>query len=84
MPCCRGTLAICAQRLPTAAVTEFSETKLLRIMAEIAAIRGLVLVMAFHAIYHRCGLFLRDNVPICHGTMTHSALDSGLLMMRLV
>src|ERR1700678_3237290 len=53
-------------------------------MAEIAAIRGFVLVMAFHAIHHRCGLFLRDNAPLRHRAVTDSALDSGLLMMHLV
>ena len=53
-------------------------------MAEIAAIRSLVLVVAFHAFDHRCGLFLRDHAPLRHRAVTHRALDSGLLIMRLV
>ncbi len=64
--------------------TCIGRNSLLRVMAEIAAIRGLVLIMAFHAIHHRCGLFLHHNVAIRHRAMTNSALDSGLLMMHLM
>ena len=61
-----------------------NRNQLMRIMAEIAPIRCLVLIMAFHAIHHRYRLFLRDDTPVGHRPMTDSALDSGLFMMHLV
>jgi hypothetical protein len=54
------------------------------VMAEIAAVWCLVLVMAFHAVCHGSGLFLGQNGPIRHRSMTNGALDAGLLMMHLM
>jgi hypothetical protein len=54
------------------------------VMTEIAAVRGLVLVMTFHEINHSSGPFLRYDAPISQRTMTNGALDVGLLMMHLV
>src|SRR5260370_12169542 len=56
----------------------------MRVMAEVAAVRSLLLVMAFHTVRHGGGPFLPDDGPLRYWTMTNRVLDVSLLIMHLV
>src|SRR5260370_21440486 len=56
----------------------------MRVMSEVAAVRCLLLVMAFHTVRHGGGRFLPDDGPLRYWTMTNRALDVSFLIMHLV